>query len=194
MKWLVFKIQFPQTRRNYFPVFSVHWLMVKNKCNLQRKLWHQRRCLPTPSLLFSFFPTLALTSPCIRNIPPLILPSLPCTPSELTGRALGRWCWAWPLCFLLPWVRETCIWLWLMPVQGADGRAYPPLSPHLIGARNPPANAFSPYPIQAEQLPSPPKLSFSLPLAQDQFWAPCHLKIKLSYWFIDAWYRHFPFL
>lgn len=42
---------------------------------------------------------------------------------------------------------------------GSGWKGLSSISPHLKGARTPPANAFSPYPIQAEQHPSPPKLN-----------------------------------
>lgn len=151
-------------------------------------------------ILFPFFPTLALTSPCIQNIPPLILPSLPCTPSELTGPALGRGCWVWPLCFLLPWVRGPatgCGWCpsrELMPIQGADGRAYPPSHPISKVLAPLLQMHFLLFLFKWSNTPHPLNWTLSLPLVQDQFWAPWHLKIKLSYWFIDAWYLHFPFL
>lgn len=119
--------------------------------------------------------------------------------SALHSISIDRPCartWMLGLAVLLPAALSpgTCNWLWLMPIQGADGRAYPPYHPISKVLAPLLQMHFLLFLFKRSNTPHPLNWTLSLPLVQDQVWAPWHLKIKLSYWFIDAWYLHFPFL
>lgn len=119
-------------------MFSVHCLMVKNKCNLQRKLCHQSSWpspFPAPPCTF---PTLVWPLP--------TPPPLPCTCSAGTGPVHGNSHWA-IAGLVTPSQAGMDLAMVLMPIQGADdGRKeglYSPTSPQPKGAQTLPADIFS---------------------------------------------------
>lgn len=127
---------------------SVHCLMVKNKCNLQRKL-HQSSCLPLPQPPLCAFPYISVDLfPCVQSILPLILTSLLCTPSGWTG--------PWTLMLGLATQPPTAlsqgsvnVAVALMSIQGADRRAYSPMSHSLQDAKAPSYKCISLCPTQS---------------------------------------------